>query len=622
MRYKETYNRSINQPVEFWKEQSSKIKWFKEPQEILHRDGKFYEWFRDGELNSCYLALDYHIEQGRGETVALIYDSPVTNSIERFTYKEMLELVSGFAAELKALGLEKGDTAVIYMPMIPEAIISMLACARIGVVHSVVFGGFAPAELAIRIDDAKPKVIITANYGIEIGKRIPYLGLVENAIDIANHKVDKLVIKYRNNDRTETIKGALDMDILLATEKRTAPETMKGNDPLYILYTSGTTGAPKGILRDNGGHATALKYSMDAIYNTRAGEVFWAASDIGWVVGHSYIVYGPLFQGCTTVLYEGKPIKTPDAGAFWRVVQDHKVKTLFTAPTAIRAIEKTDPQAELMKKYDLSSLEALFLAGERCDPPTLKWISSHLNKPVIDHWWQTESGWPMVANPTGIEAHPVKPGSSGVPVCGYDIRVIDESGQELPANTEGNIVIKMPLPPGCLQTLWQDEKRYLESYLNQFDGYFISGDGGYIDEDGYVFIMGRIDDVINVAGHRLSTGVMEEVISAHESVAECAVFAIEDQLKGHVPCGLVVLNKEAAENEAELQKALIAEIRGKIGPIACLSEVKVAKRLPKTRSGKIVRKLLAAIRDGRTYRIPSTIENPEVVDEIKDLYSV
>jgi propionyl-CoA synthetase len=620
MKYKEIYSRSISNPQEFWIKQADTLDWFKKPSKALTQDNTEYQWFEDGELNTCYLALDSQVKNGRGEQNALIYDSPVTDTISHYTYAELLDLTSRFAGDLSDKGITKGDTVIIYMPMIPEAVIAMLACARLGAVHSVVFGGFAAHELAIRIDDAKPKAIVTANFGVEVNKKVHYLGLVEKALQQAKHRVDTIVIKYRDQDYSEELEGSFDMDECIQNGSPIAAVSVKSNDPLYILYTSGTTGVPKGILRDNGGHATALKYSMNLVYDAKPGEVYWAASDIGWVVGHSYIVYAPLIQGCTTILYEGKPVRTPDAGAFWRVIEQHKVNTLFTAPTAIRAIRKEDNEASQLRQYDISSLKTLYLAGERCDPPTLEWIGEKLKRPVIDHWWQTETGWPIVANPMGVEPHPVKAGSSGLPVCGYDVQILSEEGEVLPANTEGIIAIKLPLPPGCLQTLWQDKKRFVSSYLEEYPGYYKSGDGGYMDKDGYVFIMGRIDDVINVAGHRLSTGEMEEIISAHAQVAECAVFGIDDPIKGQVPAGIVVLKDGETITEDELRTDIVARVRDQIGPIACLKEIRIAKRLPKTRSGKIVRKIISAIRDQKEYKVPSTIDDKSVLAEVESLY--
>lgn len=620
MSYTELYKTSIESPKIFWADQAKKLEWFKAPKTILNHQENEWSWFEDGELNTCYLAIDCHVKNGRKDQNALIYDSPVTQTIERYTYGQLLDKTSALAAELSDLGISKGDTVVIYMPMIPEAVIAMLACARIGAIHSVVFGGFAAHELALRIDDAKPKAILTANFGVEISKKIHYLELVKQALSEAEHKVQNVVVKYRDKDFSEKLDDAFDMDEFILSDKRIDCVTLKATDPLYILYTSGTTGKPKGILRENGGHAVALKFSMDVIYNAQPGEVYWAASDIGWVVGHSYIVYAPLIQGCTSVLYEGKPVRTPDAAAFWRVIEQHKVNTLFTAPTAIRAIKKEDQEGSLLKAHDISSLKNLFLAGERCDPATLNWASEKLAIPVVDHWWQTETGWPIVANPMGIEPKPVKPGSSGIPVCGYDVQVLNDAGETLGANQEGYITVKLPLPPGVSSTLWEDRERFERSYLKDFTGYYKSGDGGFIDEEGYVFIMGRIDDVINVAGHRLSTGEMEEVIAAHEAIAECAVFGVDDDLKGQVPSSLVILKDKINITEEQLQIELVEKIRATIGHIACLKEVKIVKRLPKTRSGKIVRKILSAMHDHKDFMVPSTLDDVSVLEEIAELY--
>lgn len=619
MRYMDLYQESIDHPEKFWMQQAAKIAWFNEPTQAVSQHDKRYDWFPDGTLNTCYLALDQHIEQGKGDQMALIYDSPVTDTIQRYTYLELLTKVSSLAHGLAEQGIGKGDTVVIYMPMIPEAVMAMLACARIGAVHSVVFGGFAPHELALRIDDAKPKAIISADYGIEINRKIEYLELLKHALQESKQKVDHVIIKYRGAN--SGFSGAHDLDSMIDRQQTSQCAVVNSNDPLYILYTSGTTGQPKGIVRENGGHAVAMKFSMDTIYNAKPGSVYWAASDIGWVVGHSYIVYAPLIQGCTTILYEGKPIRTPDAGAFWRVIEEHKVNVLFTAPTAIRAIKKEDSNAAHLAQYDISSLHTLFLAGERCDPPTLQWITDQLQRPVIDHWWQTETGWPIVANPMGVDPQPVKPGSSGLSVCGYNIKVIKEDGTEAAANEEGAIVIKLPMPPGCLQTLWQNEERYVRGYLSEYPGYYKSGDGGYIDDDGYIYIMGRMDDVINVAGHRLSTGEMEEIINSHDKVAECAVFKTTDDLKGEIPSGIVVLKDGVHIDEKQLEAELVHMIRETIGHIACMREVKIARALPKTRSGKTVRKLLSAIHDGKPYQIPSTIDNRNVLDDIHQLYN-
>jgi acetyl-CoA synthetase len=616
--YKNVYEESLKNREKFWMEQAEELHWFEKPTNILTQNDKgHYRWFEGGKLNTCYLALDYHVENGRADQTALVYDSPVTGTITKYSFRRLLDEVSKFAGALKNLGVEKGDTVIIYMPMIPEAVISMLACARIGAIHSVVFGGFAPHELAIRINDAKPKVIISATCGIEVNKVIEYKPLLDRAIEEAVHKPEKVVIAQR-----QTCSAKLDPnyelnynDIMGASEPVPC-EVLDATDPLYILYTSGTTGVPKGIVRDNGGHAVALKYSMNDIYGVNPGEVYWAASDVGWVVGHSYIVYAPLIHGCTTVLYEGKPIRTPDAGAFWRVIEDHKVNVLFTAPTAIRAIKKEDPEGKLLGEYDVSSLRTLFLAGERCNPETYYWSHEKLGVPVIDHWWQTETGWPIVANMMGLEPVKVKAGSATRPVPGYQVEILDEEGKQVGANKKGFIAVKLPLPPGCLPTLWNDDSRFERSYLSMFDGYYATGDGGYIDEDGYVFIMGRVDDVINVAGHRLSTGEMEEVIMGCKEVAECAVIAHDDELRGQVPLAIIVLKNNVNHSEKEIRERIIGMIREKIGAIAYLKNVVFAERLPKTRSGKILRSTMRNIANGQEYRVPSTIDDPGILEDI------
>lgn len=619
--YKELYNKSIQNPEVFWKEAAEKIHWFKKPDSILSKDEEgLYRWFKGGKLNTSYLALDYHIENGRGDHAALIYDSPVTHTIKTYSYRQLKDEVAKFAGVLKHYHVAKGDTVVIYMPMIPEAVIAMLACARIGAVHSVVFGGFAPHELAVRIDDCKPKVIVSASYGVEIQKILHYKPMLDEAIHQATHKPSTIIVYERPNIEDymhtgrdhywhEVMKDAVPVDY---TE-------VDATDPLYILYTSGTTGKPKGVVRDNGGHAVAMKLSMEAVYDMKEGDVFWAASDVGWVVGHSYIVYGPLIQGCTTIIYEGKPVKTPDAGAFWRVIAEHKVKALFTAPTALRAIRKEDPDAELMQDYDLSSLKYLFLAGERTDPPTFDWAVEKLKVPVIDHWWQTETGYAICANLMGVDPAPAKAGSANRPMFGFNVRILDEEGQEVPNGTRGNIVVKLPLPPGCLPTLWNDSENFKKSYLSQYEGYYLTGDGGYFDEEHYLFVMGRIDDVINVAGHRLSTGEMEQILAGHTAVAECAVIGIEDELKGQVPLGFVVLKDGADFEEEELHKDLMHLIREEIGAIAALKGLLIVKRLPKTRSGKILRKTMRKITDGEEYSVPSTIDDPIVLEEIIEI---
>lgn len=575
-------------------------------------------WFADGELNTCYLALDHHIEQGRGEQLALTYDSPVTEQKRTYTYNQLYEAVSLFAGGLKNLGVETGDRVVIYMPMIPEASIAMLACARIGAVHSVVFGGFAPRELAMRIDDAKPRLVLTASCGVEPSRIIEYKPMLDEALELAEHKVAHCVVFQRPQAQAQLqVKRDLDWLTVLEKAQPTDAVPFPATHPLYILYTSGTTGTPKGVLREQGGHAVALNYSMQTVYGMQPGQVFWAASDIGWVVGHSYIVYGPLIYGCTTVLYEGKPVFTPDAGAFWRVVEEYKVNTLFSAPTAFRAIKKQDPDAELLAKYDVSSLERLFLAGERLDPATYEWLQDKTGLPVIDHWWQTETGWAIACNPVGIEQLPTKAGSATVPTPGYQVHILDVDGSQCEANEQGVVAVKLPLPPGCLTTIWGNADRFKQSYLSQYKGYYLSGDGGYIDEDGYLFIMGRTDDVINVAGHRLSTGEMEEVVAAHPSVAECAVFASKDNLKGQVPVAMVVTKEGCVKQGDEIADEIRASIRAQIGAIACLQTIQVVERLPKTRSGKILRKNLRQLVDGEQIQVPSTIEDLSVIEEIQ-----
>lgn len=616
--YEQEYRESIDHPEAFWRKKAELLPWFKAPQKILSTDENgIQRWFADGEMNTAYMALDHHVAEGRGDQTALIYDSPVTNQKSTYSYQQLTEAVALFAGALKNLGVCKGDRVVIYMPMVPEALIAMLACARLGAIHSVVFGGFAPHELAVRIDDATPKVVVSASCGIEINKVIEYKPMVDEGIRLAHHKPERCIILQRPEAQAELIDGR-DVDWHSAVEaaEPAACEPVSGTDPLYILYTSGTTGKPKGVVRDNGGHAVALNYSMKAVYNMEPGDVFWAASDVGWVVGHSYIVYGPLLAGCTTIMYEGKPVRTPDAGAFWRVASEHKAKAIFAAPTAFRAIKKEDPQAKLLAGYDLSSLQTIFMAGERLDPPTYDWTREKTGKPVIDHWWQTETGWAICGNLMGIEAKPTKPGSSTLPSPGFDVHILDDSGHELPAGQQGAIAIKLPLPPSCLPTIWNNFPRFEAGYLNSFPGYYTSGDGGYKDEDGYVFIMGRTDDVINVAGHRLSTGEMEEIIASHDAVAECAVIGIHDDLKGQLPIGLVLLKDGADISEPQLQTELVGMVRHEIGPIACFQKAMIAQRLPKTRSGKILRKLMRQIADGEEYSIPSTIDDPSSVDEI------
>ncbi|WP_025322796.1 propionyl-CoA synthetase [Deferrisoma camini] len=619
-RYEELYRRSLEDPAGFWAEAAEQISWTKKWDRVLDDSNPpFYRWFVGGELNTCYNAVDRHVEAGRGDQVAIIYDSPVTDQIQKITYRELQDRVARFAGVLRGLGVEKGDTVIIYMPMVPQAAVAMLACARLGAIHSVVFGGFAPNELALRIDDAKPKVIVSASCGIEVTRVIEYKPMLDKAIELAQHKPDKCVILARPQAKAELTPGRdHDWDELMAQAEPAECVPVAATDPLYILYTSGTTGMPKGIVRDNGGHAVALRWSMEYIYDTKPGEVYWAASDVGWVVGHSYIVYGPLFTGCTTILYEGKPVGTPDPGAFWRVISQHGVKVLFTAPTAFRAIKKEDPNGEYFKKYDLSNFKYLFLAGERLDPDTYHWASDLLQRPVIDHWWQTETGWPIAANCAGIELMPIKPGSPTKAVPGYDVQIVDDAGKELGPNQEGIVVVKLPLPPGTLPTLWQNDERFRQSYTDPFPGYYFTGDGGYKDEDGYLYIMGRVDDVINVAGHRLSTGAMEEVIATHPAVAECAVIGVADNLKGQVPVGFVVLKAGAEVDPDRLKADLVQMIRQQIGPIACYKETMIVKRLPKTRSGKILRGTMRKIADGEKYRVPSTIDDPAILGEIEE----
>lgn len=618
--YEEIFKKSIEQPEEFWAEAAEGIDWYKKWDTVLDRSNPpMYRWFVGGELNTCYNAVDRHVEGGRGDQVAIIHDSPVTSTIRKITYKELLDQVSRFAGVLRGQGVQKGDTVVIYMPMIPEALVAMLACARLGAVHSVVFGGFAANELAIRIDHAQPRVIVIASGAIEGKKTLAYKPLVDSAIEQSSHKPEKCIIFQRDFLKSELSQERdVEWQPLMEAAEPVDCVPVAATDPLYILYTSGTTGMPKGVMRDNGGHAVAIHWTMKNIYDVEPGDVYWSASDVGWVVGHSYIVYGPLLKGCTTIVYEGKPIGTPDAGAFWRVINEHGVKVLFTAPTAFRAIKKEDPSGELLKKYDLSNFKYLFLAGERLDPDTYHWACDLLKVPVIDHWWQTETAWAIAANPMGIEQFPVKPGSPTKPMPGYDVRILDDEGNELGPNQEGNIVVKLPLPPGTLATLWRNEERFIKSYMSAFPGYYETSDGGYFDEDGYIFVMGRIDDVINIAGHRLSTGAMEEVIATHPHVAECAVFGTSDSLKGQKPLGLVVLKAGVECDEEALKAELIQMIRDKIGPIACYRETAIVARLPKTRSGKILRGTMRAISIGKEYRMPSTIDDPTTLDEITE----
>jgi propionyl-CoA synthetase len=617
--YAAAYERSISDPAGFWAEAAKAIDWIRFPERILNDDdAPFYRWFSGGVLNTAYNALDRHVISGRGDQPAIHYDSPVTGTRRTLTYAGLLEQVARFAGVLRALGVEKGDRVVIYLPMVPEAAIAMLACARIGAVHSVVFGGFAPAELAVRIDDATPKVIVSASCGIEPSRTIHYKPMLDKAIELASHKPERCVILQRPQVLAELGERDVDWATVMRPGVVEPAEAVpvEATDPLYILYTSGTTGKPKGIVRDNGGHAVALAWSMQAIYQTAPGDVFWAASDVGWVVGHSYIVYAPLLIGATTIMYEGKPVGTPDAGAFWRVIEDYRVNALFTAPTAFRAIKKEDPQAQYLRTYDVSSMHTLFLAGERLDPDTYAWAGQVLGIPVVDHWWQTETGWAVCASPRGLEDLPIKPGSPSLPVPGYDVQVLDEFGEPLGPGAEGAICIRLPMPPGTLPTLWQDDERYVSGYLNAFPGWYLTGDGGHKDADGYVYVMGRTDDVINVAGHRLSTGSMEAILAHHPAVAECAVVGVHDSMKGQVPRGFVVLTAGAGVEPAALEAELVQAVRDEIGAVAALREINVVPGLPKTRSGKILRKTMREIADGKTPAIPSTIEDASVLERL------
>lgn len=618
--YEKTYAQSLNEPDIFWANAAEDVHWYKKWDKVLDDSRKpFYRWFTGGMINSCYNALDLHVENGRADQTALIYDSPVTDTIDTFTYRELRDEVARFAGVLVAQGVQKGDRVIIYMPMVPESVIAMLACARIGAVHSVVFGGFAANELATRIDDAKPKLILSASCGIEVDRIVAYKPLLDSAIALAAEKPSRCIILQRPQEPASMVAGRdLDWSELIDTAIPTDCVPVAATDPLYILYTSGTTGVPKGVVRDNGGHLVALNWSLKNVYGVDAGEVYWAASDIGWAVGHSYTVYGPLFKGCTTILYEGKPVGTPDPGAFWRVISQHGVSTLFTAPTVFRAIKREDPNGDYIRKYDLGVFRALFLAGERCDPDTLLWAQDRLNVPVIDHWWQTETGWPVGANCLGIEAFPVKPGSCTKAVPGYNVGVLDEEGAEVEPGQIGNIVIKLPLPPGCLPTLWHNDGGYQSSYLSTYSGYYLTADAGYKDEDGYLWIMSRTDDIINVAGHRLSTGAMEEVLASHSDVAECAVVGIADEIKGEVPIGFIVLKAGVQRAEAPIIRELIQMVRGEIGPIASFRVATVVQRLPKTRSGKILRGTMRRIADGVEYRMPATIDDPAILDEITE----
>ncbi|EGV19874.1 propionyl-CoA synthetase [Thiocapsa marina] len=619
MGYQAVYERSMKDPESFWAEAAELIDWDRPWDKVLDSSNEpFHRWFAGGMLNTCYNAVDRHVTAGRGGQPAIIHDSPVTGSKTVITYAELQDQVARFAGALLALGVTKGDRVIVYMPMVPEAAVAMLACARIGAIHSVVFGGFSARELATRIDDAKPKVMVAGSCGIEPNRVVHYKPLLDSAINLAEHKPEHCIILQREQEPGTLIEGRdLGWAEALAAAEPAACVSVAATDPLYILYTSGTTGQPKGVVRDNGGHAVAMAWSMENVYNVKPGEVFWAASDVGWVVGHSYIVYAPLLAGCTTIVYEGKPVGTPDAGAFWRVISEHGVSVLFTAPTAFRAIKRDDPNAEHLGRYDLGTLRALFLAGERCDPDTLGWAQKILGIPVIDHWWQTETGWAIAANCLGIEQLPVKPGSPTRAVPGYDIQVLDDEGVSVAPGDIGRIMIKLPLPPGCLPTLWGNDARFIQSYLSAQPGYYLTGDAGYLDEDGYLFVMSRIDDIINVAGHRLSTGAMEGVLASHPDVAECAVIGAHDQLKGELPVGLVVLKSGVSRDDAAIVKELVNLVRDQIGPVAAFKTVVVVQRLPKTRSGKILRGTMKSIADGKDYRMPATIDDPAILEEIQ-----
>ncbi len=623
-RFDDVYRRSLEQREEFWAEAAEAIDWI-EPWTRVLDDSRapFYRWFSGGRLNTCYNALDRHVERGRADQLALIYDSPVTGLTTSFTYRELRDVVARFAGVLVAQGVERGDRVIVYMPMIPEAVIAMLACARIGAIHSVVFGGFAANELASRIEDAKPKVVVTASCGIEVGRIVAYKPLLDAAIDMVESKPSCIVLQRQMLEADLEPPRDHDWEDALAAAEPAPCVPVEATDPLYILYTSGTTGQPKGIVRDNGGHAVALEWTMKHIYDVDPGEVYWAASDVGWVVGHSYIVYAPLFHGCTTVLYEGKPVGTPDAGAFWRVIADHGVCTLFTAPTAFRAIRQQDPEGEHILRYDLSGFRTLFLAGERCDPETLGWAERKLGVPVIDHWWQTETGWAIAANCLGIERLPVTPGSPTRAAPGWDLRVLDGDGAELPARETGALVAKLPMPPGASPTLWNADERFHDTYLAPYPGYYLTADAGYIDEQGYVFVMARTDDIINVAAHRLSTGAIEEVLATHPDVAECAVIGVADELKGQLPLGLLVLKAGVERPNDDIVSEAVQLVRDRIGPVASFKTCVVVERLPKTRSGKILRGTMRRIADDQEYSIPATIDDPAILGEITDaLHSV
>ncbi|MBF0305926.1 MAG: propionyl-CoA synthetase [Alphaproteobacteria bacterium] len=618
--YQTAYERSLSDPDGFWGEAARDLHWYEPWTKVLDDSNKpFYRWFTGGMVNTCHNAVDRHVAEGRGDQAAVIYDSPVTGTVKTYTYRDLLDQVSRFAGVLASCGVTKGDRVVIYMPMVPEAVFAMLACARLGAVHSVVFGGFASSELATRINDAKPKVMVSASCGIETSRVIPYKPLLDAAIDMATHKPDRVVMLQRPQAEATMIAGR-DVDWAGAMAAATPADCVPvlATDPLYILYTSGTTGQPKGVVRDNGGHMVALKWSMRAVYDVKPGEVYWAASDVGWVVGHSYIVYAPLLNGNTTLVYEGKPVGTPDAGAFWRVIAQHKVTTLFTAPTAFRAIKREDPRGELLAKYDLKHFRALFLAGERSDPDTINWARDNLKVPVIDHWWQTETGWSIAANCMGLHEFPIKPGSPTKAAPGWDLQVLDESHEPCPPGKVGSLVVKLPLPPGTLPTLWNADQRFIDSYLAEFPGYYKTADAGYIDEDGYVYVMARTDDIINVAGHRLSTGAMEEVLASHPDVAECAVIGAHDALKGQLPLGFLVLKAGVTKPDAQVVKEVVQLVRERIGPVAAFKSATVVNRLPKTRSGKILRGTMQKIADNEDYKMPATIDDPGILPEIEE----
>ncbi|WP_296259795.1 MULTISPECIES: propionyl-CoA synthetase [unclassified Pseudomonas] len=616
--YSDHHRRSITDPERYWAEQARQVAWYRAPRQVLQAmpDGT-HHWFADGQLNTCYLALDLQIELGRGEQPALIYDSPVTDCKASYTFNDLRDQVARLAGLLRRLGVQKGDGVIIYMPMIPQAAMAMLACARIGAMHSVVFGGFAPHELALRIDDLKPKLLLTASCGMEFDRVIPYKPLVDKALELASFTPDRVLVWQRRQSLAQLREGR-DMDWQTALEgvEPVDPLPVSSLDPLYILYTSGTTGKPKGIVRENGGHAVAMLYTMKQVYGLSAGDVWWGISDVGWVVGHTLIVYAPLMAGCTTVFYEGKPIRTPDAGAYWRIIEEYRVNALFCAPTAMRAIRKQDPNASLLEGRDLSSIRQLFLAGEKLDSSTHHWLETVTGKPVLDHWWQTETGWPVTAPCLGLEGHRPAPGSSNRAVPGYAVRVVDEEGRLLSPGEHGSIVISLPLPPGCSQTLWGDHSRFVQAYLQAFPGYYNTGDGGYVDQQGFVYIMGRTDDVINVSGHRLSTGEMEDLVGQHSAVAESAVIGVHDEIKGQVPLALVVLKDGVEEDAAQIQRELIARVRERIGALACFNRVVMLKRLPKTRSGKTLRAVLRKIADGEAYTVPATIDDPAILQEV------